>query len=123
MEHGRLGTAAWPALSLKCFYRVKCHQRERIMPKEAEQGQATPAVVPGYGEADDEAASMDNAAQGGETQGQAGMADAGQPASGAAAKVVPDVAGPVGYGTTETDVKRVIAETASREAPKPADAG
>lgn len=93
------------------------------MPKEAEQGQATPAVVPGYGEADDEAASMDKAAHGSETRDQAGVADAGQPASEAAAKVVPDTAGPVGYGTTETDVKRVIAETASRKTSKPADAG
>jgi hypothetical protein len=93
------------------------------MAKEAEQGQAVPAVVPGYGEADDEAASMDKAAHGSETQGQAGAADAGQPASGAAAKAVPDAAGSVGYGTTETDVKKTIAETASREASKPADAG
>jgi hypothetical protein len=98
------------------------------MAKEAEQGQATPAVVPGYGEADDEAASMDKAA-GDKAAGDraAGgthdQADAGQSAPEAAAKIVPDVAGPIGYGTTETDVKKRIAEIASRETLKPADAG
>lgn len=97
------------------------------MADKADQGQATPAVVPGYGEADDEAASMAKAAakeaQGDEAPSQAGAADAGQAAPDAAAKVVPEAVGPVGYGTTETDVKRAIAETASREAAKPADAG
>lgn len=93
------------------------------MAKEAEQGQATPAVVPGYGEADDEAASMDNAAGDKAAGGTHDQADAGQSAPEAAAKIVPDGAGPIGYGTTETDVKKRIAETASRETSKPADAG
>ena len=86
------------------------------MAKEAADGQATPAVVPGYGEADGEAASMANAAHEDETHGKAG-------APGAEAEIVPDDAGPVGYGTTETDVKKRIAEAASREASKKADAG
>ncbi len=77
------------------------------MTKKAEQGEATPAVVPGYGEADGEAASMDKAAHG-------GKADAAAPD--AAPQPVPDSAGPVGYGTSETDVKKRIAETASRKA-------
>lgn len=103
------------------------------MAKEAEQGQATPAVVPGYGEADDEAASMDKAAGDRTAEAKAAgdraaggthdQTDAGQSALKAAAKIVPDAAGPVGYGTTETDVKKRIAETASRETSKPADAG
>ena len=90
------------------------------MAKEAEQGQAAPAVVPGYGEMDDEAASMDKAAHEEETHSGAGAAGGGQSALDAAEKVVPDTAGPVGYGTTETDVKKRIAEAASRKASKPA---
>lgn len=90
------------------------------MTKEAEQGEATPAVVPGYGEADDEAASMDKAAHDGKTRSKA---DANPAAPDAAAQVVPDNAGPVGYGTSETDVKKRIAETASRKAAKPDAAG
>jgi len=78
------------------------------MAKEAEQGGATPAVVPGYGEADGEAASMNKAAAGG----------ASSPVPDAAAKVVPDDAGPVGHGTAEVDVKARIAESAAREAAK-----
>ena len=90
------------------------------MAKEAAEGQATPAVVPGYGEADGEAASMAKAAHEDETNGKAG---AGAGAPGAETDVVPEEAGPVGYGTTETDVKKRIAEAASREASKKADAG
>ena len=78
------------------------------MAKDAEKGQPIPAVVPGYGEADGEAASMSKAAAG----------DAGPPVPAAVAKVVPDDAGPVGAGTTETDVKARIAEVAAREAAK-----
>lgn len=89
------------------------------MAKEAEQGQAAPAVVPGYGEADDEAASMNKAAHEEETHGRAGVADSSQSASDALAKVVPDAAGPLGYGTTETNVKKRIAEAAAREGSKP----
>lgn len=90
------------------------------MANEAEQGQAAPTVVPGYGEADDEAASMNKAAHEEETHGRAGAADSRQLASNDLAKVVPDAAGPVGYGTTETDVKKRIAEAAAREGSKPA---
>lgn len=90
------------------------------MAKEAEQGQAAPAVVPGYGEADDEATSMNKAAHEQETHSGAGAAGGSQPALDAAKKVVPDAAGPVGYGTTETDVKKRIAEAAAREGSKPA---
>jgi len=90
------------------------------MAKEAEQGQAAPAVEPAYGEADDEAASMNKAAHEEETQGRAGVTDSSQSASDVAAKVVPDAAGPLGYGTTETDVKKRIAEAAARKASKPA---
>lgn len=83
------------------------------MATNAGKGQPTPAVVPGYGEADGEAASMNKAAAG----------EVSPPAPDAAARVVPDDAGPVGHGTTETDVKARIAETAAREATKPSDAG
>lgn len=89
------------------------------MTKKAELGQAASAVVPGYGEADDEAASMNKAAHEDETQGRAGVGDSSQPASDASAKVVPDAAGPLGYGTTETNVKKRIAEAAAREEAKP----
>jgi len=88
------------------------------MAKKAEQHQAAPVVVPGYGEADNEAESMNKAAHEEETHGRAGIADSSQAASDAAAKVVPDAAGPLGYGTTETDVNKRIAETASRESSK-----
>lgn len=81
------------------------------MTKKAEQGEATPAVVPGYGEADGEAASMDKAAHEGKTGSKADAA-----ATEVAEQPVPDTAGPVGYGTSETDVKKRIAETASRKA-------
>ena len=91
------------------------------MAKEAEQGQAAPAVVPGYGEADDEATSMAKAAHDNETRNQTGTAGASEAT--AAVKVVPDNAGPVGAGTTETDVKGRVAEAAAREASKPAGAG
>lgn len=91
------------------------------MTKEAEQGRAVPAVVPGYGEADDEATSMAKAAHDNETRNQTGTAGASEAAT--AVKVVPDNAGPVGAGTTETDVKGRIAEAAAREASKPAGAG
>ena len=77
------------------------------MAREAEQGAETPAVVPGYGEADAEAASMNKAAAG-----------ASPPVPDAAAKVVPDDAGPVGHGTAEVDVKARIAEAAARQAAK-----
>ena len=85
------------------------------MAKEAAEDEATPAVVPGYGEADGEAASMAKAAHE-EEHGQAG---AGAAAPDAEATLVPD-AGAVGYGTTETDVKKRIAEATSREAAKTA---
>lgn len=93
------------------------------MAKEENQGAATPSVVPGYGEAGGEAASMDKAAHNSKTHSQGGAADSNQSAPEAAAEVVPDVAGPVGYGTSETDVKKRIADAASREAAKPAAAG
>ena len=91
------------------------------MAKKAEQGQAAPTVVPGYGEMDDEAESMSKAAHEDETHSGASEAG-GQSALDAAKKIVPETAGPVGYGTTETDVKKSIAETASRKASKPAGA-
>ena len=90
------------------------------MAKDAEEGEKTPVVVPGYGEADDEAASMDKSAHEEETHGKA-VANVATPDT--EAKLIPDNAGPVGQGTTETDVKKRIAETASREAAKKADAG
>ncbi len=77
------------------------------MTKEVEQGAGTPAVVPGYGEADGEAASMNKAA--------AGVSPL---VPDAAAQIVPDDAGPVGQGTAEVDVKARIAETAARQAAK-----
>ena len=73
------------------------------------QGEPAPDVVPGYGEADDEAASMMKAAEAG---GEGHKAIAGL-------APVPDDAGPVGHGTTETDVKARIAEAAARAASKP----
>ncbi len=93
------------------------------MAKEKEQGRATPSVVPGYGEADAEAASMDKAAHNSKVDSEVGATDSNRSAPDAAAEVVPDGAGPVGYGTSETDVKERIAEAASREAAKPAAAG
>ena len=92
------------------------------MAKEAEQGQPTPAVVPGYGEADDEAASMNEAARE-EEGGQPGTGSPALSPSDAAEKIVPGDAGPVGYGTTETNVKQRIAEAAARAALKGTGAG
>ena len=90
------------------------------MAKEAAEGAATPAVVPAYGEADGEAASMSKAAQDEEGRGQAGMDGE---ASDVRAGPVPDDAGPVSHGTTETDVKKRIGEAAAREASKAVEAG
>ncbi len=79
------------------------------------QGEA-PGVVPGYGEADAEAASMARAARKDERRGPAAASEAERAASDAAAKVPPAGSGRVGHGTSETDVKENLAETARRKA-------
>ena len=79
-------------------------------------------IVPGYGEADSEAASMNSAAKKDETRDQADPSDLKRDATEAAAKIPPAEAGPVGDGSSETDVKRRIAETARRKADEAARA-
>ena len=69
-----------------------------------------------YGEGGAEAGSMDRAAEA-SVRGSSGPSPADCLAQ---AKVVPADAGPVGHGSTETDVKANLAEVAEREAAKAA---
>ena len=77
---------------------------------------AQPGIIPSYGEGDGEAASMSRAAEKDELRDQTGTTGLEQAASDAAAKVPPAEAGPIGEGTSETEVGRRLAETARRKA-------
>lgn len=85
------------------------------MTDEVKPGNTQPEVASGYGEADSEAASMEKAARKDELRGQTGASKADRAASEAAAKILPAEAGPVGYGTSEVDIKRNIVEAARRK--------
>ena len=89
------------------------------MAKEVEEGQPAPAVVPGYGEAGKESASMNKAAHEEETRSGAGKPGSSQSASKAPTQTLPPAEAPPSSGTTETDVQKAIAETAARERSKP----